>query len=115
MEKSQMTLEQFVKDNLSDYDRRLTYFFGGDDDNPVTITQLGVRAFTKEKFAEALENFRQSVWRQACEEMRSQCQDALDWVYEYDTDDDGRLWQFEKLYRQDAIESILIPEPPKNE
>lgn len=67
-------------------------------------------------FAEALENFRQTVWREACEAMRERCQERLDEAYEYDRDDDGRLGQFEKLYRRNSmIEDVLIPEPPKNE
>lgn len=115
---NQITPTQFVKDNLPDYERRLEQarFDYGEahcwELDPDTNFNFN---WAMSMFVEALENFRQSVWQEACEVMRSQCQEILDDAYEYDRDDNGKLWQFEKLYRLNAMGAALIPEPPKNE
>lgn len=67
-------------------------------------------------FAEAAENFRQAVWREACEAMRKRCQERLDEAYEYGNSDYERLSRFDELYRGDLmILDTPAPEFPKNE
>lgn len=67
--RNNITPAQFVKDNLPNHEERFCKWVNGDNG----IGCMSPESFHGHHFPEALENFRQSLWRDACEAMRKEC------------------------------------------
>ncbi len=72
METKEITPAQFVEEWLPKSEELWRDFIAKDNTHTVSPNTAKMM-FTMKYFPEALENFRESVWRQACEMMREKC------------------------------------------
>ena len=103
-----LTLEQFVRENLPDFEMRFAAF-RMQENAMYDLMFRNYDPFFRDHFAEALAAYSERL----CPEQKEICQQIIDRNYDNGADDADLANTFGSLYRNDSFRAPLRPHPLK--